>query len=195
MILSLLKRVFSGQPDNVFRPLRKILQDSSKGFPLEEIVAKFKGTTKSIIFNEDDIEFLLNSKYGQSHTFSVLSVLYPTLDFRNKFHQDHIYPKSLFNPKFLRKKGINETDIDFYLDNVNNIGNIQLLEGLPNEEKSNQEFGDWMLKNFKGNEQEQKEYMQKNYIPEGLSIGFNNFKEFFRKRTDILREQLKGKLI
>ncbi|MFA6528059.1 MAG: DUF262 domain-containing protein [Candidatus Gracilibacteria bacterium] len=195
LILSLLKRVFSGQPDNVFRPLRKILQDSSKGFPLEEIVAKFKGTTKSIIFNEDDIEFLLNSKYGQSHTFSVLSVLYPTLDFRNRFHQDHIYPRSLFNPKFLRKKGISETDIDFYLDNVNNIGNIQLLEGLPNEEKSNQEFEEWILKYFKGNEQEQKEYMQKNYIPEGLSIGFDNFKEFFKKRTDILRGQLKRKLI
>ena len=88
LILSLLKRVFSGTPDNVLRPLRNILRNSLNGFPLSNIVDHFKGTTKSIIFSEEDIETLLFSKYGVPHTFSILSLLYHTLDYRNRFHQE-----------------------------------------------------------------------------------------------------------
>ncbi len=35
-----------------------------------------KGTNKTLIFNEEDIDNLLSFQYGQSHTFSVLSILY-----------------------------------------------------------------------------------------------------------------------
>ncbi len=57
IILSLLKRVFSGQPDNVLRPIRKIINTSQNSiFPLGDLVEYFKGTNKTLIFTNEDIE-------------------------------------------------------------------------------------------------------------------------------------------
>ena len=98
LIMTLLKKVFSGQPDNVIRPIRDIIRENGNNeFPITEIIDKFKGTNKSIQFTEDDIdEYLLKLKYGKSETLSVLMLLYPSLDFSNKFHEDHMYPRSKF---------------------------------------------------------------------------------------------------
>ena len=119
--VSLLKRSFSGQPDNVLRPIRRIIEGCSQEFPFNAIAEQFKGTNKSLTFGEEDIENLLDYKYGKPHTFSVLSLLYPTLDFRNKFHQDHIFPKSFFKKSELKKRGIPETVQNVFLDNYNYI--------------------------------------------------------------------------
>lgn len=128
-ISSLIKRAFSGQPDNVLRPIRNIIRDNHDGFPFEAIIERFKGTNKSLTFTDEDLESLLYYKYGKAHTFSVLSLLYPTLDFRNRFHQDNIFPRSFFKKAALRKKGIPENKQEFYLENHDYIGNLRLLEG------------------------------------------------------------------
>ena len=104
----MVKRAFSGQPDNVLRPIRKIIKDNDSIFPLDKIVEKFKGTNKSLLFSDEDVENLTYYKYGQGFTFSVLSLLYPHLDYNNQFHIDHIFPKSLFTRTKLRKRGIAE---------------------------------------------------------------------------------------
>ena len=69
MVLSLLKRAFSGQPDNILGPIRQVIKDNNSKFPLEEIREKFKGKSKSIIFTDDDVEGLLENKYKGKHTF------------------------------------------------------------------------------------------------------------------------------
>ena len=117
LIRSLLKKTFSGQPDDVLRKIREILKNNgTNDFPLEHIIEKFKGTNKSIQFTDEDIdEFLLKLKYGQSDTFSTLMLLYPSLDFSNKFHEDHMYPKSKFTKTYLRKQGIAEDKLDQYM--------------------------------------------------------------------------------
>ncbi len=91
---AIIKRIFGGAPDAVLRPLREVIRNSNTTFPLEGIISEFKGTNKTIIFTEDDIDNLLQYKYGQSYTYSVLTFLYPHLDYKNKFHVDHIHPKS-----------------------------------------------------------------------------------------------------
>lgn len=103
LIMTLLKKVFSGQPDNVIRPIRDIIRENGNNeFPITEIIDKFKGTNKSIQFTEDDIdEYLLKLRYGKSETLSVLMLLYPSLDFSNKFHEDHMYPRSKFKKSYL----------------------------------------------------------------------------------------------
>ena len=61
---------------------------------MTQIIERFKGTNKSIQFTEDDIEeYLLKLKYGKSETLSTLMLLYPSLDFSNKFHEDHMYTR------------------------------------------------------------------------------------------------------
>ncbi len=187
---SLIKRAFSGQPDNVLRPIRNIMQKENKKFPFEDIIDKFKGTNKSLTFTEEDVETLLYSKYGKGHTFSILSLLYPTLDLRNRFHQDHMFPRSWFKKSKLKAKGINEEKMKFYLENYNYIGNLQLLEGIPNEEKSNKDFKEWLEKKYP-DENERKEYMQKHFIPLDISLDFVNFEEFFKERNKLIVEKLK----
>jgi len=190
LTLSLLKRSFSGQPDSVLRPIRAILRENDKSFPFNDIVKKFKGHSKSIIFTDDDIANLLIYRYGQSHTFSVLALLYPTLDFRNRFHQDHIFPKCLFRRSELKKRNIPEEDYEFYLENYNYVGNLQLLEGLPNEEKSNKEFKVWLEETYP-KEDDRKQYMEKHFIPQNIDLSFKNFKQFFKEREKLILKRLK----
>lgn len=188
---SLLKRAFSGQPDNILRPIRSIIQEKFDNFPIDDIYSKFKGTNKALIFTDDDIENLLYSKYGQPHTFSVLLALYPTLDLRNRFHQDHIFPKSLFKGSILKKKGIESEYHELFLDNCNCIGNLQLLEGLPNQEKQDKDFKKWVEATFLDT-LEKEEYFKKHFIPKNISLELEDFVDFFEKRNKLISDMLKN---
>ena len=189
LILSLVRRVFGFSPDTVVRLVRDILRGSSDGFPLQIIVEKFKGTTRSLACTEDDVENLLSHKYGQGYTFSILALLYPSLDFRNKFHIDHIHPRSQFTKPKLRHRGIRDADIDFYLENMDLLPNLQLLEGVPNQEKSDTDFGDWVNTHFTSNEIKA-DYMKRHFIP-NTDFAFPNFREFIKQRKAMLEDKLR----
>ena len=189
LVLTLIKRAFSGQPDNVLRPIRKILQENTNSFPIDKIVDNFKGTNKSLIFSDEDIDNLLYYKYGQGFTFSVLSILYPSLDYRNLFHVGHIFPKSQFTKSKLRKRGIDEDNIDTFQDYFNYLGNLQLLEATPNIEKLDKDFDIWLKETYKS-EQEQKDYISKHLIPD-TDWEFNNFIDFFEQRENLMRMRFK----
>jgi uncharacterized protein with ParB-like and HNH nuclease domain len=190
LIIALLKRVFGGQPDNVLRPIRKIISEDHLIFPYEKIVDALKGTPKTFAFNDDEIENLYYYYYGQAYTFSTLALLYPSLDYRNKFHIDHIFPKSFFSRNKLLKKGVSSDKIDFYLSNYNYLANLQLLEGIPNQEKSDTDFKEWFNK-VNQTEQEKRDYMAKHMIPD-VDIEITNFDVFIEKRTEIMREKYKS---
>jgi uncharacterized protein with ParB-like and HNH nuclease domain len=189
LMMSLLKRAFGGQPDNVLRPIRDVLRVESDTFPADAIREKFKRTTKSLVFTKDDIDALLDSHYGQSYTFSVLALLYPTLDFRNTFHIDHVHPRSLFTRGILTKRAIASDDLSFYLDSFDLLPNLQLLEGIPNQEKNDAEFEDWMSEKYTS-EKAAQGFREKNYIPDDIDLGLANFREFFEKRRALLANRL-----
>lgn len=188
LILALLKRAFSGQPDNVLRPLRKIILNNHDNFPLNAIIEEFKGGPKSFTFTDDEISNLLTYQYGQKHTFSVLALLYPTLDFRNKFHLDHIFAKSLFTKKNLSKLGVPEGKQDAFINDCNVIVNLQLLEGLPNQEKSNMYFNEWIAKIYP-DQSKRNVYMDKHYIP-NINLDLANFDIFLEQRRQLLINKL-----
>lgn len=190
IVLSLIKRVFSGQPDNVLRPIRNILKASDGKFPLDKIKKNFKGTNKTIVFSDEDVENLIYCKYGQSQTFSVLSLLYPNVDFRNTFHVDHIFPKSKFKNIFFKKAGVSPDDFDEFKGNINYIGNLQLLEATPNIEKQNKEFDVWLKKTFPNKDKKQ-DYIKKNYIPD-MDLSFSNFLKFIEDREALITKKLKS---
>ena len=189
LVLSLVKKVFSGQPDNVLRPIRELITDEISEFPIGNIIDKFKGGNKTLIFQVEDIDKMLELEYGDAQTFSVLSLLYPNLDYRNKFHMDHIFPQKFFNNRELSKKLIPEKDMDTFIKNQDYIGNLQLLEGIPNEEKSAQEFDKWLLLNYP-NEAARNEYMLKNYIPSNIDLQFPNYLNFIDRRQELIKSKL-----
>ena len=190
LIVSLLKSTFGGQPDNVLRLIRNIISTNGSSFPLNEIAQSLKGKPKSIEFNDDEIINMFFYKYSQKQTFSTLALLYPTLDFRNKFHKDHIFPSSFFKSKNLIKKGIDESKIDNYLNNFDCLANLQLLEGTPNREKSDTDFKEWLFKEYP-DEQARKDYMKKHYIPD-IDLSLDNFEEFIDERKKLMFDKLKS---
>ena len=195
LIMTLLKKVFSGQPDNVIRPIRDIIRENGNNeFPITEIIDKFKGTNKSIQFTEDDIdEYLLKLRYGKSETLSVLMLLYPSLDFSNKFHEDHMYPRSKFKKSYLRKMGISEDRLDTYIDSVNDIGNLQLLAAQLNEEKLDTDFDVWFHKQ-QVTDTDKIQYRKIHYLPD-MDYTYDMFLEFIEKRKKLLKKQLKAELM
>lgn len=196
LTLSLLKRAFSGTPDNILRPLRQVIDKHSNQndadnhqntFPLEAIIEEFRGKPKSLIFTDDDIQALFDYKYGSSYTFSTLALLYPALDFKNKFHVDHIFPKSLFNRRSLEKHGIAEEKIDSFLNEFDFLANLQLLEGIPNIEKSDKDFKEWFC--FTNSDsQSRQSYMERNYIPD-VDLSFENFGVFIAERKQMMQRK------
>lgn len=195
LMMALLKKAFSGQPDNVIRPIRDIIRENGNGeFPLSQIIDKFKGTNKSILFTEDDIEeYLLKLKYGKSETLSTLMLLYPSLDFSNKFHEDHMYPKSKFRKPYLRKMGVPEEKLDEYIETVNDISNLQLLPAQLNEEKLNTDFDKW-FNTEQSTEIEKIQYRKIHYLP-NMEYTYPVFLEFVMKRREILKSKLKDILL
>lgn len=190
LIMALLKKAFSGQPDNVIRPIRDIIRENGNNeFPITQIVDKFKGTNKSIQFAEDDIdEYLLKLKYGKSETLSTLMLLYPSLDFSNKFHEDHMYPKSKFRKSYLRKMGVPEEKLDTYIESVNDISNLQLLAAQLNEEKLNTDFDVWFNKE-QVTDSDKIQYRTIHYLPE-MEYTYPNFLLFMEKRKQLIRKKL-----
>jgi len=193
LTISLLKRTFGGQPDNVLRPIRQVISESSNGFPFEAIIEKFKGSTKSISFTEEEVDYLLDNKWNQKYTFPTLSLLYPWLDYRHKFHMDHIFPRRMFTYKRLENAGVPDDKAWDFIQKRDYLANLQLLEGVPNQEKSGKDFKEWLLETYP-DEKERKEYMTRHYIPD-VELDAGNFLEFFEKREEMIRQHLRKLLI
>ena len=196
LTIVLLKRLFSGQPDNILRALREVIRENpSEGFPYEKMVEKQKGLDKNFTFTDDEIENLFSYQYGQAYTFSVLSILYPGLDYRNKFHIDHIFPKSKFTWNKLSHENLSENQKEFFANNFNCLANLQLLEGIPNEEKSARDYKEWLDEKYPEGSSGRVSYCRVNFIPEEEDLSFNNFDKFVEERKALMikafREMIK----
>ena len=80
-----------------------------------------------------------------------------------------------------------------WLYSSTNIGNLQLLEATPNEEKNNKDFVDWLNETFTDLEQ-LKAYKEKHFIPD-VNLKFDNFEEFFEAREELIVKALKKALM
>ena len=154
---------------------------------------RHKGTSKTIVFTDDDIENLLEHQYGKGETLTILMLLYPSLDFNNKFHIDHMYPKSIFTKKNLMKKGIPADKVQSYIDHVNDLSNLQLLAAIPNIEKQNQDFAEWFKSTYK-KESDKIQYRMIHYLPD-MEYSYANFEAFLQERRKKLKAQLEKMLL
>ncbi len=66
----------------------------SEGFPSVQLEEAMRKRGKSLTFEEEELEDLVESK---KRTFALLALLYPFVDLQNsKFHIDHVFPKRQF---------------------------------------------------------------------------------------------------
>ena len=186
--IAILKRTFSGQSDNVLRTIRRVIAEHQDGFPMDEISEALRPTAKSMAFDEGQLDGLLGYQYGQAYTFTVLTLLYPALNFEHHFHIDHIFPKSMFTEKELESRGIPREEWHRWLDHANDLANLQLLQGIANQEKSDKEFEAW-LQSSQQTPLEMESYCKLHLIPE-TDLSFENFPSFLEAREQVIKERL-----
>jgi len=192
LIRALLKKIFGGTPDNLYPVYRNIISENLGEFPLQKLIEKYRGTNKSLGFQEENIDHLLSTNYGSSFAFMVLSLLYP-LNNNYIFHQDHIHPKSHFTKKNLELLGITGDLQREFINNFNSLPNLQLIEGTSNIQKSAKDFEKWLGMEHPTPDK-QNSYKLLHFIPENVKLELVNFPEFFKERRELLKNQLMSRL-
>jgi len=194
----LLKRIFGSSSDTILSQARNAFTDSFEAkkieptilaFPVDSISKKIKRETS---ISDDFIKDLLCTQKDDKYAFSILSLLYPNLDYKNNnFHKDHLHPDSYFKKKKLEKKEIenNEDNSYYYTSRIyNGIYNLQMLDANENMSKSNIKLNDWINQETKN--KDKKQFLETHLIPD-VNFSFKNFTEFIDKREKILMEKLK----
>jgi hypothetical protein len=191
VIRSLVKRgIWGSGLDSLLTRLRRVIGEHGQiGFPSLELEREMAAIGKSLTFDPTEVDELLEIKYGAQRTFSVLSLLYPGLDFSKEFHEDHVFPRSRFTSKRLLEAGIASDRIAGYLAAVDTLPNLQLLGGLPNIEKQAKLPAEWLTDAFPSAEQRDT-YTRENDL-QSLPLDLVGFLEFFRQR----RERIRGRLM
>ena len=145
---SLLKRgIWGSGLDSLLTALRSVIDThGGEAFPTSQLEAAMRVRGKSLTFEEEELEHLVESK---DRTFTLLTLLFPFVDLQNnKFHIDHVFPKSRFSSRRLHRDGVTEGDIPGFQDRADRLPNLQLLVGEANESKSDMLPQQWMSKTF-----------------------------------------------
>lgn len=182
----LIKRVFGASSDTILSQIRQAFTDDVLIQPLREELESFPTDFKALRnFNIDDefIEELLWTQIEDKYAFSILSLLYPNLDFKNNnFHKDHLHPIVQFS-KLSRKDKNEYTWYDY-----NSIYNAQLLDANENMSKNDLSLAEWV--NNQTNKSNRKKFLMDHIIPD-VDLAITNFSEFFEKRKTLLIGKLK----
>jgi len=194
LIRSLLKSgVWGSGLDTLLTQIRAEIQEAEVGaFPVEAIETVMIRRGRSVRFEDDEIEDLVDSSYGNRRTFALLALLFPFVDLRNEFHVDHIFPQSRFTKRRLIDDGVPEEEVEAYRSMLNRMANLQLLEGAFNISKSDKAPLDWVKQHFT-DKAERENYMT-NHMFSDLPGDIRHFPAFFQARRARLSDRLKALL-
>lgn len=145
---SLLNGVFGGSSDQTIGTARSVLQETlrtERDFPYYPLIQGLSSRGRVTKFDDNNIDRILDTRYGQKTCFLALSLLYDSQNWgATKHHIDHIIPRSLADRNALMAANISETRIERILECVNRLGNLQLLLERENLEKSDSPFAHWI---------------------------------------------------
>jgi len=183
-IFATLKNAFGSSSDTTLSKLRDLLitYDSKMQFPADALY-KSLGIEPRLL--DSEIEKILGYNYQGRYTNLILSLLYPDRDWKDAvFHEDHIFPKSEFQVRLLKKRKYDDARVKSYLEKYNTIANLQLLTESENLSKNATPFDDWI-------KTRDATFCKRHLIPDLTDYGFDSFEEFFSKRTDLIITTLK----
>lgn len=186
---SLVKQgVWGSGLDTLLRDLRDAIDaDGADGFPLEQLESRMAVRGKALAFSVEEIEDLLDAKYGSKRTFAILALLFPHVDTRNVHHVDHVYPHSLLGARKLNQAGLDKADISRIGALRDLLPNLELLEGPQNIGKSDTPPLAWAEATYEGDGFNA--YLSRNELP-GLPAGVSEFVEWFGQRREALALRL-----
>jgi len=197
----LIKRIFGSSADTLLSQIRNAFTDDFNKnkindkldiFPSELISKKIKKDTS---ISDDFIVELLCTQKDNKYAFSILSLLYPNLDYKNNdFHKDHLHPISKFKKKNIRKLNVSKDIKEEYYRDVdfnNGLYNLQMLDANENMSKNDLNLKEWV--EIETINRDKKQFLDNHLIPD-IDLSFENFQEFIDKREVILIEKLKAVL-
>jgi len=184
-VFSTLKNAFGGSSDTTLTRLRDSLNacDPTELFPADLL---YKSLGIEPRFNDAEIDRILGYGYQGRYTNLVLSLLYPDRDWKDAvFHEDHVFPKSEFQVRALKKRGFSDEKIEAYMSSYNTIANLELLTDSENISKNAIPFDEWIKTRDDA-------FRKKHLIPDIPNLEFDYFDEFAKARTDLIVKSLKG---
>lgn len=191
LVCSLLKAsgIWGSGLDTLLTALRETIRvNGSNGFPVMEIRNVMTQRSKSLTFEAAEIEDLVHMEYGDRRTFALLSLLFPFVDLRNQFHIDHVFPSSRFSRPQLRRSGIQEDRLSVLGQRVNQLPNLQLLEGAINNDKRASMPAEWLAKHCP--DMVAQERYREIHLLGDIPADILTFEIFFEARRDRLRTRL-----
>ncbi|MGR6973896.1 DUF262 domain-containing protein [Streptomyces cynarae] len=176
--------------DRLLTGLRATLEkEGGQGWPTEAIEREMARQGKSLRFEPTEIEDLLDLKYGSKRLFPMLAMLYPGVDTRDQFHEDHIFPRSILRSRAkLRAAGLSEDTLPLIEDCADRAANLQLLRGPENISKQAALPAAWLQKHFESDAE--RESWLREYDATGLPEDVVGFPEFYEVRRARMRQRL-----
>lgn len=198
VLRSLIKRgIWGSGLDSLLNTLRQVLQREvvqagNLRFPTAAIETEMRRLGKSLDFTVEEIDALLDARYGHTATFSLIALLYPGADLRGDFHVDHIFPRSMVSHRELKKTGIDPTRFDELVTDVDTIANLQLLTGTDNIHKSAKLPDVWVRESIK-DDVERAYYLARHDIGDPpTSLG--DYPDFIAGRRTRMAQRLRDRL-
>lgn len=186
---ALLNNVFGRASDAVLTVTRRVLQDQdgTEDFPLAELndtIAEARGHSSA----SSIAEAVLDLRYGGRETLLGLSLLYEPEGWGTaRFHQDHIFPRSMFADAALATAGIDPERAARYRQKVDALANLQLLREDENTSKLAANPEDWLATR-------DGLFRRRHLIPDDVPMTIDRFEEFVERREALIRDQL-GSLV
>ena len=181
LIKMLLRNVMSSNSDFKLQQMRKVINDNGEKFPASEILQIVNADN---VVSIDEINVWLGYKYGSRYSYLILSLLYPSRDWKDRhFQEDHIFPYSKIQRKELRAIGYDEDKINQYISLRDTICNLELLDDIENNEKRAKDFEAWVISRDAN-------FHSRHYIPQLSSYSIDDFEAFIYERKQLLTDTL-----
>jgi hypothetical protein len=184
---ALLNGAFSGTSDAAIGYARTAVREGLAhsadfpGAPLSDALAR-RGRISS--FDERNMGSLFETRYGQRTVFLALSLLYDTHDWGRSSH--HIIPRATVKRSELLRRGVAPSRIEQISEAVDRLGNLELLLGRENLEKSAKPFDEWIASRDPA-------FLQRHAIPRDRSLWrVEALPEFVAAREELMHAQMRA---
>ena len=193
LIRSLLKTgVWGSGLDTLLTALRKVIREiGSREFPAAQISQEMAKRGRELVFNDEEVQDLADTEYRSPRVFTILSLIFPFVEQQTILHVDHIFPLAKFRRRNLRTV-VAEEKIEEFRDRANRLGNLQLLPGPVNVEKSATMPLEWLTRKYP-EERQIRQYCEDHElgaVPEEMKA----FGTFYNLRRRRLVERIQGLL-
>lgn len=195
-VVSQVNEIFGGQSDQILEKFRAEISKQlvvGKSLNYQGLVDMTLPGRKSMRLTLEDLnELVENTAYGSPHAYFLLSLIYPTVDFKiRRYEVDHVHPRSKFNVRNLGSNGVQEEKIIEWMDwKRDHLPNLQLLGDKDNGSKRAKSIIDYLKTKTP---QDRKLFSKENLLPkkDDPLLELINFDKFFEYRKVKLVKSLK----